>query len=174
MDLRKQFNAVKRDLSWSWDLSRNIAKTTTAIAKRGGTVKVETLNIAGMSRNGRLGGALSDAGMGEFMRIPVYKCAWYGTAFQCLDRWYPSSKTCNRCRVVKQSLLFSECTYHCMACGCAGDRDENAVRNIQMFPRAAGSVFADVETRKTDRTSGTHGQRSVNRTGSPYPIYVES
>lgn len=172
MDLRKQFNAVKRDLSWSWDLSRNVAKTSTAIAKRGGTVKVEALNIAGMRRNGRLGRALSDASMGEFVRRLAYKCAWYGAAFQRLDRWYPSSKTCSRCGVVKQSLLLSECTYHCVTCGCVGGRDENSTRNIQMFPREARSVFAAVETRKMDRISGTHGQRSVNQTGRPLPIYV--
>ena len=36
-------------------------QATTAVAKRGGTVKVETLNIDGMKRNGRLGWASSSA-----------------------------------------------------------------------------------------------------------------
>ncbi len=87
------------------------------------------LNIAGMSRHGWLGRALSDAGMGGFVRMAAYKCARYGTAFQRLDRWYPSSKTCSRCGVVKQSLLLSECTYRCVTRGCAGGRDGNAARN---------------------------------------------
>ncbi|MXZ25600.1 MAG: transposase [Caldilineaceae bacterium SB0665_bin_21] len=43
-------------------------RTTTAIAKRGDTVKVESLHIAGMQRNRRLGRAFGDAGLGEFVR----------------------------------------------------------------------------------------------------------
>ena len=65
-------------------------QTTTAIAKRGGTVKGETLPIAGMQRNRRRGRALGDAGLGGFVRQLAYKCAWYGTAFQRSARWYPS------------------------------------------------------------------------------------
>ena len=65
-------------------------RTTTAIAKRGGTVKGETLPIAGMQRNRRRGRALGDAGLGGFVRQLAYKCAWYGTAFQRSARGYPS------------------------------------------------------------------------------------
>ena len=56
---------------------------------------------------------------------------WYGTAFEKVDRWYPSSKTCSRCGVVKQLLLLSERTYRCNLCGFECDRDENAARNLQ-------------------------------------------
>ncbi len=53
-------------------------QTTAAIAKRGGMVKVETLHLAGMQRNRRLGRAISDAGLGEFVHMLKYKCARYG------------------------------------------------------------------------------------------------
>ncbi len=72
-------------------------KVTTAIAQRGGTVKVETLNILGMAQNSRLARSVHDAGMGAFLRLLAYKCDWHGTAFVQIDRWYPSSKTCSRC-----------------------------------------------------------------------------
>ena len=139
-------------------------KATTRTAKRGGTVKVETLNVDGMKRNRRLARAISDAAMSEFVRQLEYKCELYGTAFQRVDRWYPSSKTCSACGAVKQSLLLSERTYRCNLCGFEWDRDENAARNIQAytghpeparhlneFPRPARSVGGemDVETRKT-------------------------
>ncbi|MDE0672612.1 MAG: RNA-guided endonuclease TnpB family protein [Caldilineaceae bacterium] len=133
-------------------------QATTAIAKRGGTVKVETLNIDGMKRNRRLGRAIGDAGMGEFVRQLEYKCAWYGTEFVKVDRWFPSSKTCSECGAVKQSLLLSERTYHCVACGFECDRDLNAARNIQAYTPAARSAVADAETRKTDRATDTHGR----------------
>ncbi|MXZ41929.1 MAG: IS200/IS605 family element transposase accessory protein TnpB, partial [Caldilineaceae bacterium SB0666_bin_21] len=138
-------------------------KATTQIAKRGGTVKVETLNVDGMKRNRRLARAIGDAGMGEFVRQLEYKCGWYGTAFEKVDRWYPSSKTCSRCGAVKQSLL-SERTYRCNLCGFECDRDENAARNLQAYTghkepartlnalplpaRSAGDPM-DVETRRS-------------------------
>ena len=147
---------------------------TTAIAKRGGTVKVETLNISGMAKNSRLARAVHDAGIGEFLRMLAYKCDWYGTAFVQIDRWYPSSKTCSRCGARKQTLLLSERTYRCVVCGFECDRDVNAARNIQAFDTAARSVVADAETRKTDRTTGSHGRRSVNQTDDPLPVCIGS
>ena len=96
-------------------------------------MKVETLNIEGMKRNRRLARAIGDAGMGEFVRQLEYKCAWHGTGFEKVDRWYPSSKTCSACGAVKQSLLLSERTYRCNLCGFECDRDENAARNIQAY-----------------------------------------
>ena len=141
-------------------------KATTQIAKRGSTVKVETLNVDGMKKNRRLARALSDAGMSEFVRQLEYKCGWYGTGFEKVDRWYPSSKTCSACGAVKQSLLLSERTYRCNLCGFECDRDENAARNIQActghtepartlnaLPGPARSVGEemDVEARRTRR-----------------------
>ena len=108
-------------------------QATTQIAKRGGRVTVETLNVDGMKRNRRLARAISDAGMAEFVRQLEYKCGWHGTEFRRVDRWYPSSKTCSGCGAVKQSLLLSERTYRCNLCGFECDRDENAARNIQAY-----------------------------------------
>ena len=151
-------------------------QATTQIATRGGTVKVETLHVSGMKKNRRLARALGDAGMAEFVRQLEYKCAWYGTAFERVDRWYPSSKTCSACGAVKQSLLLSERTYRCHRCGFECDRDENAARNLQActghpeparhlneFPgpaRSAGGEM-DVETGRTHRREAC--ARSVKR-----------
>ncbi len=136
-------------------------KATTQIAKRGGSVTVETLNVDGMKRNRRLARAISDAGMAEFVRQLEYKCHWYGTEFRRVDRWYPSSRTCSDCGAVKPSLLLSERTDRCHRCGFECDRDENAARNLQAFGRP-GRPSADAETRKTD--CGSHGRRSIHQT----------
>ena len=136
-------------------------KATTQIAKRGGSVTVETLNVDGMKRNRRLARAISDTGMAEFVRQLAYKCHWYGTEFRRVDRWYPSSRTCSECGAVKQSLLLSERTYRCNLCGFECDRDENAARNLQAFGRP-GRPSADAETRRTD--CGAHGRRSIHQT----------
>ena len=142
----------------------------TARAQRGGTVKVEPLNISGMARNSRLARAVHDAGIGEYLRMPAYRYDRQGTAFVQIDRWYPSSKTCSHCGAVQQALLLSEHTYRCVACGFACDRDANAARNIQAFNTAARSAVADAETRKTDRIAGPHGRRSVNQMDDPLPL----
>lgn len=83
---------------------------TTAIAKRGSTVKVDPLNISGMAKNSRLARAFNDAGMGEFLRMLAYKCDWYGTTFVNTDRRSPSLKTCSACGAVKRSRLLPEHT----------------------------------------------------------------
>ena len=153
-------------------------KATAQIAKRGGAVKVETLNVSGMKRNRRLARAIGDAGMSEFVRQLEYKCAWYGTAFEKVDRWYPSSKTCSACGAVKQSLLLSERTYRCNLCGFECARDENAARNLQIYTghtesartlnalplpaRSAGDPM-DVETRRP------HGREACARSGKRLP-----
>ncbi len=46
---------------------------TTAIAKRGGTVKVETLNLSGMAKNSRLARAVNDAGMGAGVQVRLVR-----------------------------------------------------------------------------------------------------
>ena len=71
-------------------------------------------------------------------------------------------------------LLLSERTSRCVACGFECRRDAHAARNIQAFNTAVGSVATDAETRRMDRTSGTHGWRGVNQTGSPLPIFTGS
>ncbi len=162
-------------------------KATTQIAKRGGTVKVETLNVDGLKRNRRLARAISDSGMAEFVRQLEYKCGWYGTAFEKVDRWYPSSKTCSACGAVKQSLLLSERTYRCNLCGFECDRDENAARNLQAytghkeparhlneFPgpaRSAGGEM-DVETHRSHRREAC--ARSVKRLPDDQPSRSDS
>ena len=46
-----------------------ITRQPTAIAKSGGRVVVETLNVSGMMRNRRLERAIADAGMSGFLLV---------------------------------------------------------------------------------------------------------
>jgi putative transposase len=47
------------------------------------------------------------------------------------DRFYPSSKTCSGCGLIKNTLSLSERVFHCEACGLSLDRDENAAINLR-------------------------------------------
>ena len=55
-----------------------------------------------------------------------------GTATRLVvaDRWYPSSKTCSRCGVVKAKLPLSMRVFECDDCGLVLDRDANAAHNL--------------------------------------------
>jgi len=106
-------------------------KATTAIAKRCAVVGIESLNVSGMMKNHCLAGALSDAGMSEFLRCLKYKVAWHGGEVVEADRWFPSSKMCSVCGEVRHNLTLRDRVFHCVSCGHIQDRDENAACNLR-------------------------------------------
>ncbi|MEU4531014.1 IS607 family element RNA-guided endonuclease TnpB [Micromonospora ureilytica] len=103
---------------------------TAQLSRKYGTVVVEDLNVVGMLRNRRLARHIADAGLAQLRRQLGYKTAWNGGHLVMADRWYPSSKTCSGCGIVKAKLALSERTYTCSACGLVLDRDLNAARNL--------------------------------------------
>ncbi len=105
-------------------------KATSMLAASYQTVVAEDLNVAGMVRNRRLARAIFDQGFGQTRRLLAYKTAWNGGAFVLADRFYPSSKTCSACGMVKTKLSLSERIYSCQACGLVIGRDVNAARNL--------------------------------------------
>ena len=86
-------------------------------AERPAVIVLEDLNVQGMVKNRHLARALSDVGMGEFRRQTAYKSAWAGERLLIAPRFYASSKRCSACHHLKETLLLSERTYVCEACG---------------------------------------------------------
>ena len=129
-----------------------IHKATTMIASNYSTVCIEDLNVAGMVKNRHLARSLSDAALGEFRRQLEYKTARSGAALRVVDRWFPSSKTCSNCGVVKAKLSLSERVFNCDACGTSMDRDLNAAINI----RVAGSAPETLNARGGDVRRNQH------------------
>ena len=123
-----------------------IHKATTMIARNYSVVCVEDLNVAGMVKNHNLARSVSDAALGEFRRQLEYKTARTGAVLCVVDRWFPSSKTCSHCGVVKAKLSLSERTFNCDACGLSIDRDVNAAINIKV----AGSAPETLNARGED------------------------
>jgi putative transposase len=125
-------------------------KLTTRLAKSYGTIVVEDLNVAGMTRSAKgtveapgknvraksgLNRGILDAGMGELRRQLTYKTTWYGSILVVADRWYPSSKTCSACGWRNPSLPLRKRTFTC-PCGLVMDRDENAAVNLKQLAGA--------------------------------------
>lgn len=104
---------------------------TTYISKNHAVIGLEDLNVSGMMANRKLAKAIGDIGFYEFRRQLEYKSQLYGSRVVLVDRFFPSSKTCSNCNVVKESLSLSERTFQCEECGFECDRDLNASINLE-------------------------------------------
>ena len=106
-------------------------KQSKQIANAYDAVCIEDLNMQVMSRSLKLGKSVSDNGWGSFVRMLEYKLSDQGKRFIKIDKWYPSSKTCAYCGLVKNELALSERTFRCEGCGVVLDRDYNSAINIR-------------------------------------------
>lgn len=104
---------------------------SSSLARTKSVVVLEDLQVKGMTSNRSLGLSVADAGMGELRRQLAYKCDWYGSTLVVVDRFYPSSKTCSDCGVVKDTLKLGARVFLCDACSFSLDRDENAAINLR-------------------------------------------
>ena len=91
---------------------------------------MEDLNVKGMLRNHKLAESIQELNFGEFRRMLEYKAKWYGRHLVFVDRFYPSSKTCNECGYVNKTLKLSDRVWICPNCGNIIERDYNAALNI--------------------------------------------
>jgi putative transposase len=92
-------------------------------------IAIEDLNVKGMIKNRKLSKHIADASWGNFVNLLQYKADWYGREVVKINRWYPSSKTCNECGWINQDLNLSVREWTCNN-GHVLDRDENAAKNI--------------------------------------------
>ena len=91
---------------------------------------MEDLNVKGMLRNHKLAESIQEMNFGEFKRILEYKAKWYNRKIVYVDRFYPSSKTCNHCGHINKQLKLSDRQWICPKCGEVIERDYNAALNI--------------------------------------------
>lgn len=91
---------------------------------------MEDLNVKGMSKNHKLAESILEMNFGEFRRMLEYKASWYNRKMVFVDRFYPSSKTCNHCGYVNKELTLNDREWICPHCGEVISRDYNAALNI--------------------------------------------
>jgi putative transposase len=102
---------------------------TTRLVREFDLICIEDLNVKGMAR-GLHARAIHDVAFSEVRRQLTYKSSWYGKILEIVDRWYASSKTCSKCKYVRDELRLDERQWTCPQCGCSHDRDINAARNV--------------------------------------------
>ena len=105
-------------------------KVSTKLIHDNQVICLEDLNVKGMMKNHKLAKAIWDVGWGTFVSFLAYKAEWHGRTLIKIDRFFPSSKTCNCCWHIKEELKLSERKYHCQSCWAELDRDINAAKNI--------------------------------------------
>ena len=143
-------------------------KLSTRLVRAFGVVVIEDLNVAGMTRNRRLGRHIAGVGMAELRRQIEYKAAWAGVRVHIADRWYPSSKTCSACGAVKAKLRLSDRVFCCDRCGVTLDRDLNAARTLAALVGAVGGDGGELRRdspRETHVRPASRGQRVPPREG---------
>lgn len=104
-------------------------KVSFQLVKENDLIVVEDLNVKGMIKNHKISKHIADASWGNFVTLLQYKCDWYGKKLVKVNRFYPSSKTCNQCGWINQNLKLSEREWTCKN-GHKLERDYNASINI--------------------------------------------
>lgn len=128
--MEKQLTLISRRLS-------NIRKTyihtvTTEIVKtKPSCIVIEDLSVSSMMKNKYRSKAIQDAEWYFFRQCLEYKSQFSGVELKLANRFFPSSKKCNKCGSVKKFLSLNERTYICEFCGFVCDRDLNAAYNLR-------------------------------------------
>jgi putative transposase len=107
---------------------------TTELTRRYGTIVVEDLDVAGITRGmGRRAfrRSVAQAGIGAVRPTLAYKAFWGGGRLVVADRWFASSKTHHGCGGYHADLKLSDRVWVCPACGARVDRNANAALNLR-------------------------------------------
>ena len=109
-------------------------KCSISLVRRYDAICIEDLNVKGMEKNHRLAKSITDASWGIFVSMLTYKAEWNGKKVVKIDRYFPSSQTCNVCGYVnKHTKDLSVREWECPVCHTHHDRDVNAAINILRF-----------------------------------------
>ena len=108
-----------------------INKVISSIVKREPSfITIEDLNVAGMIKNRHLSKAISNQGFYMFRQKLYNKCQINNIELRIANRFFPSSKTCCKCGIIKKDLKLKDRIFTCL-CGNNIDRDLNASINLR-------------------------------------------
>jgi putative transposase len=130
-----------------------VEKTSTDLARRFDVIRVEELNIAGMTRSAR--GTIAQPGRGVRAKAGLNRgilASGWGALVTRLEQKAPgrvekvnpayTSQTCNACQNIASESRKSQADFACVACGHQDNADVNAACNIAERSTAAGLAVA--------------------------------
>ena len=137
---KKTSNIIKREKELLKVIKRltnirhnHLHQTTSEIIKRKPSfICIEDLNVSGMMKNKHLSNAIYQQGFRNFRRQIEYKAKWNNIPVILADRFFPSSKLCSCCGMIKKDLKLSDRIYQC-DCGNIIDRDYQASLNLKKY-----------------------------------------
>ena len=120
-EMCREFESITNKRSdFQWKLAHELCRKYDYIF-------LEDLSLLGMTR--MWGRKMSDLAHAEFVSKLEHVARKYGVMVHKIDRFYPSSKTCE-CGYVNKGLRLSDREWVCPECGKVNDRDLNAAENI--------------------------------------------
>ncbi len=119
-------------------------KAANQLFKHFDEIKFEDLNLKGMQK--LWGRKINDLGFANFINIiQIQSKKYLHKSIKFIDKFYPSSKMCSKCKNIKEGLSLKDRVYHCLKCGLIIDRDLNAALNIrdytEMGHRLSGEIL---------------------------------
>jgi putative transposase len=128
-------------------------KVSTEIIKNHDVICIEDLDVKNMMKNHKLAQAFSDVSLKIFYNMLEYKSNWNDKIIVKINRFFPSSKTCNVCNYIKEDLTLKEREWACPNCNSIHDRDFNASINIkkQGLKILSGSgIESDIKQKRSE------------------------
>ena len=108
-----------------------IEKETLRLVRTYGVIGIEDLNLQGMMKFSHNAKNYVDTSWCTFTQKLIWKSRFNNCIVIKAERFYPSSKTCNHCGYVNQSLTLKDRKWICPNCGTEIIRDENAAQNLR-------------------------------------------
>lgn len=146
----------------------HLHRISSSIVRENQTICCESLAVINMMKNHCLAKAIADVSWGELLRQLRYKSEWNERVFIQIDRFYPSSKTCNKCKFINDGLTLKDRKWECPKCHSILDRDINAGLNIlnQGLVIHSGSGI-ESELKQKHGEAFFSKRKSVNRETQP-------
>ena len=108
-----------------------IYKLANKILKENDIISIENLDVKSIYQVHKIAKYLKNLPIREFIRVLKYKSNWLGKKVIEINKYYPSSQSCNRCGFKNEELKnLSIRKWTCPECGLIHDRDINASINI--------------------------------------------
>lgn len=119
-----QAKIANRRKDWLHKESKRLADTYEFVG-------VEDLDLQAIISTYNLGENAMDNSYGMFIRMLDYKLAAQGKVLFKVNRWLPTSQTCNNCGYVNKNLTLGDRFWKCPKCNRTISRDHNAASNIK-------------------------------------------